>query len=64
AAFGSGKDIRSGDIHVTTTAGVVTLNGQVPNSVVAARAEAIAKNIDGVRDVTNDLRVPSSASQN
>jgi hyperosmotically inducible protein len=62
-AFATGKDINSGDIHVTTTAGVVTLKGQVPDSVVAARAEAIARNTEGVRSVTNDLRVGSSASQ-
>jgi hyperosmotically inducible protein len=63
AAFTSGKDIRSGDIHVTTTAGVVTLNGPVQNSDIAARAEAIARNTDGVRGVTNDLRVFPSTSQ-
>jgi hyperosmotically inducible periplasmic protein len=64
ASFVSGKDIRSGDIHVTTTAGVVTLDGPVQNSEIAARAEAIAGNTEGVRGVTNDLRVSPSTSQN
>src|SRR5271170_6170187 len=64
AAFAGGKDIRSGDIHVTTTAGVVTLDGPVQNSDIAARAEAIARNTEGVRAVTNDLRVSPSTSQN
>jgi hypothetical protein len=64
AAFASGKDIKSNDIHVTTTAGVVKLSGQVQNSDMAARVVAIARNTKGVRSVTNDLRVPSSASQN
>jgi osmotically-inducible protein OsmY len=59
AAFATGKDIRSGDIHVTTTAGIVTLDGQVQNSGTAERAEAIARNTEGVRGVTNDLRVSS-----
>jgi hyperosmotically inducible periplasmic protein len=63
-AFASGKDIRSGDIHVTTTAGVVTLDGPVQNSEIAARAEAIARNTEGVRGVTNDLRVSPLSSQN
>lgn len=54
------KDLRSGQIHVTTTAGVVTLSGTVHDSTVASRAEAIAKNADGVRGVKNDLRVSSS----
>jgi hyperosmotically inducible periplasmic protein len=64
AAFASGKDIKSGDIHVITTAGIVTLGGQVQNSEMAARAEAIARNTEGVRGVTNDLQVSSSPSQN
>lgn len=54
------KDLRSGQIHVTTTAGVVTLRGTVHDSNIVTRAEAIAKNVDGVRNVTNDLRVSSS----
>src|SRR5271169_3596938 len=32
SAFASGKGIKSNDIHVVTTAGVVTLTGQVPSS--------------------------------
>jgi hyperosmotically inducible periplasmic protein len=60
AAFAAGKDIKSGDIHVTTTAGIVTLGGQVQNSETAARAVAIARNTDGVRGVTNDLQVWSA----
>src|ERR1700687_2854246 len=56
AAFASGKGIASNDIHVTTTAGVVKLSGQVKNSEMAARLVAIAKNTEGVRAVTNDLR--------
>jgi len=54
------KDLRSGQIHVTTTAGVVTLRGTVHDSNIASRAEAIARNVSGVRGVTNDLRVSSS----
>jgi hyperosmotically inducible protein len=57
AAFATGKGIDSNDIHVKTTAGVVTLGGQVKNSAMAARLVAIAKNTEGVRAVTNDLRV-------
>jgi hyperosmotically inducible protein len=57
AAFATGKGIDSNDIHVKTTAGVVTLGGEVRNSHMAARLVAIAKNTEGVRAVTNDLRV-------
>jgi hyperosmotically inducible periplasmic protein len=63
-ALASGKNIKSNDIHVTTTAGVVTLKGQVQNSQMAARVVAIARNTKGVRSVTDDLRVPSATSQN
>jgi osmotically-inducible protein OsmY len=62
AAFAGGKDISSNDIHVTTTAGVVALEGKVPSTEMAARVEAIARNTEGVRGVTNDLHV--SAAQN
>ena len=54
------KDLRSGQIHVTTTAGVVTLRGTVHDSAVVSRAEAIARNASGVRGVKNDLRVSFS----
>jgi hyperosmotically inducible protein len=54
------KELRSGQIHVTTTAGVVTLRGTVHDSAVASRAEAIARNASGVRGVKNDLQVSSS----
>jgi hypothetical protein len=64
AALANSKGIRSGAIHVTTTAGVVTLDGQVSSSNIATRAEAIAKNTSGVRGVTNHLRVSSSSSHN
>ncbi len=54
------KDLRSGQIHVSTTAGIVTLRGLVHDSDVASRAEAIARNASGVRGVSNDLRVSSA----
>jgi osmotically-inducible protein OsmY len=55
--------MRSGQIHVTTTAGVVTLEGRVHDSNVASRAVAIAKDASGVRNVTNDLQVDPSVPQ-
>jgi len=57
------KDMRSGQIHVTTIAGVVTLRGRVHDSDVVARAGAIARDASGVRDVSNRLRVSSSVPQ-
>jgi hyperosmotically inducible protein len=63
-ALAAAKDLRSGQIHVTTTAGVVTLRGRMHNSNVIARAGEIARNANGVRGVTNDLRVSSSVPLN
>jgi hyperosmotically inducible periplasmic protein len=57
------KDMRSGQIHVTTTAGVVRLEGVVHDSNVVSRAVAIANDASGVRAVTNDLRVDPSVPQ-
>ncbi len=48
-------------IHVSTTAGVVKLRGRVPSSDTAMRAEQLAKQTEGVRGVTNDLRVAGEA---
>src|SRR5271154_4464309 len=60
AAFASGKGIDSNDIHVSTTAGVVTLGGYVQSSHMASRVEEIARNTNGVRGVNNDLRISSA----
>lgn len=43
AALASGKGIKSNDIHVSTTAGVVTLGGRVQNSHMAARVVEIRR---------------------
>jgi hyperosmotically inducible protein len=57
------QNMRSGQIHVTTVAGVVTLEGIVHDSNVAARAVAIARDASGVRSVTNELQVDPSVPQ-
>jgi hyperosmotically inducible protein len=51
-------------IHVSTSAGVVTLKGKVASADVAARAEQIAQGTEGVKSVDNELAVASSASSN
>lgn len=45
------------DIHVSTSAGVVTLRGSVPSADIAQLAERIAQNSEGVKDVKNKLEV-------
>lgn len=49
------------DVNVTTYRGVVQLSGFVDSESVAQRAVAIAKGIDGVQSVKNDLRVTTSS---
>ena len=47
-------------IHVSTAAGVVTLSGNVLSPYVAARAEQLAKQTEGVKEVVNNLKVSPS----
>jgi BON domain len=63
SALAAAKNLRSGQIHVTTIAGVVTLEGRVHDSDVVSRAGTIARNADGVRSVSNQLRVSPSVPQ-
>jgi len=52
------EDVLEGsDIDVDTNAGVVTLKGTVPTKEAHARAVALAKATDGVKRVTDQLRV-------
>lgn len=52
ASLGAAKDI-----NVTTYRGVVQLSGFVESQDVVRRAEDIAKGVEGVQSVKNDLRV-------
>jgi hyperosmotically inducible periplasmic protein len=52
----------NGNIHVSTVAGTVTLEGAVPSSDAANRAEQLAQGIVGVRHVTNELTIMPNAS--
>src|ERR1043166_1549450 len=50
-------------IHVDTILGKVTLHGKVRSSEEKAKAESIAKKIDGVREVRNLLQVVTPQSE-
>lgn len=45
------------NVNVNTYRGTVQLSGFVESDQVARRAAEVAKNVDGVRSVKNDLRV-------
>lgn len=49
--------VPSRKVKVETQAGVVQLSGEVDNNAQSARAESIAKAVDGVKSVKNDLAV-------
>lgn len=51
--------VPSRNVKVETTNGVVQLSGTVKNQAQSERAEGIAKAIDGVKSVKNDLTVKS-----
>ncbi len=61
AALHKDADTKHAKIHVSTSAGVVTLKGKVPSQDVAAHAEQIAQNTEGVKSVNNKLSVASSS---
>ncbi|WP_330982196.1 MULTISPECIES: molecular chaperone OsmY [Enterobacterales] len=49
--------VPSRKVKVETTDGVVQLSGTVDSSAQSTRAESIAKAVDGVKSVKNDLKV-------
>ena len=55
-------EVKARDIDVTTQDGVVVLRGTVGSEAERRQAIALARNIDGVRDVTDQLRVDGTAS--
>jgi hyperosmotically inducible protein len=59
--FMSDDRLKSSAISVTTTNGVVTLNGTAGNSDAKSLAADAAKTVDGVKSVDNNLVTPSSS---
>lgn len=49
--------VPSRHIKVETTDGVVQLSGTVKSAAQSERAESIAKAVDGVKSVKNDIKV-------
>jgi len=60
AALLDAKDVKdSQHIHVRTRNGVVHLSGTVPSAEAKAAATSAAKTVDGVRSVSNKIKVAS-----
>ena len=60
SAFIAEPDLSGMAIDVDTAQNVVTLNGTVASDAVRERAERIAKGIEGVKEVRNQLLVKAS----
>lgn len=56
-ALARDRDVSALDVNVTTYRGVVQLSGFVSDENVARKAGDVARGVDGVKDVYNDLRV-------
>lgn len=54
------ESLKDTTIHVTTTNGVVTLEGAVANANDKALAATITKSVKGVKTVDNNLRTPGT----
>jgi hyperosmotically inducible periplasmic protein len=62
-ALHTNKLTNSGDLHVHTAAGVVTLTGTVPSPDASITAERIAQQTNGVKEVRNELTMSPTAAQ-
>jgi hyperosmotically inducible protein len=57
-----GEDrLKKSDISVTTTNGVVTLDGSASSSNAKSAAQAVAESVEGVKSVDNNLKTPASS---
>src|SRR5579863_1441563 len=54
--------LKGSDVSVETNNGVVTLTGTAASSSAKDAAQALAKNVSGVRRVNNQLSAPSAMS--
>ena len=55
--------VKGSEINVETTQGVVMIRGKVDSDAAKQAAEGIAKGIDGVKTVKNDLQVVAPAKR-
>ena len=53
--------LKKSEVRVTTTNGVVTLDGSASDSDAKALAEALTKLVEGVKSVDNNLKVPANS---
>ncbi len=54
------SDLKAIDINVDTMNGVVTLTGAAPSPAAVEKATTVARTVDGVKDVKNQLTVKAN----
>ena len=62
AALATSSDLRDSTINVDSVDSVITLRGTVASAAQKAKAEEVAKGIDGVKSVKNELQVKPNDS--
>lgn len=62
AALATTNDLRDSTINVDVSNNVVTLSGTVGTAAQKTQAETVAKNIEDVKSVTNNLKVQAGDS--
>jgi hyperosmotically inducible protein len=62
AALATTNDLRESTINVDVSNNVVTLTGSVASKEQSEKAASVAKGIEGVKSVTNNLKVNASDS--
>jgi osmotically-inducible protein OsmY len=55
AAFQEDDDLQDFGIEILDSNGVITLRGTVPTTAARERAESIARQVDGVTSVINEI---------
>jgi hyperosmotically inducible protein len=63
AKYLDNKLLQKSDISVTTANGVVSLTGTAPTSDAKKEAEVVARSVEGVLNVSNDIQAPSVADR-
>ena len=53
-------NLASSNISVITRAGIVHLSGEVPSGVLIDKAQSVVSDVEGVREVDNQLKVSGS----
>ena len=64
AALAAADDLRDTTINVDVDNGVVTLKGTVATQDQVKRADAVAKGVEGVKSVRNELKVGAATGGN